>query len=61
MKKKVKNAIILAITGAMFAVWCIAVCMIDSTSPIPFCALVASTVWLVTFLWANDFFMNKED
>lgn len=60
MKKKIKNAIILTITGAMFAVWCVAVCMIDSATPIPFCAFVASSIWLILFAWANDFFKSEE-
>lgn len=60
MKKKIKNAIILTITGAMFAIWCVAVCAIDSATPIPFCAFVASSIWLILFAWANDFFKSEE-
>ena len=59
MRKKVKNAIIYTITGAACAIWGISASALDSASPIPFCALVASSIWLVLFMWANGFF--KED
>ena len=61
MKKKIKRGIILTITAVMAAVWCIAVCAIDSASPIPFLALVASTIWLVMFACANGFFESEEE
>lgn len=61
MKKKVKNAIILGITGAMLAVWCFAVCIIDSLAPLALCALIGSTAWLALFAWANDISIKNEE
>ena len=56
MKKKIKRAIILTITMAMFVLWCISVVAIDSATNIPLFAFIISTAWLFYFMWCNDWF-----
>lgn len=61
-KAKIKNGILLSITGMMIAMAIFSIAMIDMFHWIIFLALGLSLTWLVLFSMANGWFeFNKED
>ena len=61
-KAKIKNGILLSITGMMIAMAIFSIAMIDMFHWIIFLALGVSLTWLVLFSMANGWFeLNKGD
>ena len=62
-KRRMRNAILLSITGVMIALAMISVASADSTSLIPIVTLLISGTWLVLFAKANgmDKFLYIEE
>lgn len=59
MRKRIKNAILKAITAIAGTVFILSACMLDSDSWIPFITLTVSGLWLSAFAYANGWMEGR--
>ena len=59
MKKKIRRAVLLAITSTAVVLWILSILCIDSDSKIPWIMFFTTNTWLVYFGWANDWHKAK--
>lgn len=61
MRRRIKNAILKAITAIAGTVFVLSACMLDSESYIPMILCMASGLWLSAFAYANGWLEGRHD